>query len=392
MKNRVFTCLLALLLLAGLGLFLLPQRETSAAEKRDLMTNEDLSLNSTFVMDAEKVMKDQFYGRDIITKAYYQLKTLLNRPFSSKGSEGGLSGITYTILNENVIEISDGYLINSVPLFDDAKAYLTTSRGYNVQEFVQHYPDIKTYVYFPTRLEEILDVGDGLNYGPQYRSSFIAQLGDKVTWDELKIENVEDYQECFYKSDFHWNGRGAYRGYSDIIRMIQKDFAIEDPRPVEQEIVYTDYGFHGNIASQVGSLGEEDHIIDLKLKGIGDYDYTVNGVPADLNTTKEDYALNGNNTPYSDFDYYFGDNAFERIFDFHQEDRPNLLIFADSFTNVTQEWIASHFNKTVIIDLRARGEDFDLDAYIRNYDIDILLVTQYYNNLFFNGNMYIPFN
>ena len=92
------------------------------------------------------------------------------------------------------------------------------------------------------------------------------------------------------------------------------------------------------------------------------------------------------------FDYYFGDNAFERIFDFHQEDRPNLLIFADSFTNVTQEWIASHFNKTVIIDLRARGEDFDLDAYIRNYDIDILLVTQYYNNLFFNGNMYIPFN
>ena len=116
----------------------------------------------------------------------------------------------------------------------------------------------------------------------------------------------------------------------------------------------------------------------------------MNGVEKDLWDTKRDYAEHGNDTQYSDFDYYFGDNAFLRIFDFHQEDKPDLLIIGDSFINVTQEWIASHFDKTVIVDLRAREDGFSLKKLIEDYDVDIALVTMYYQNLYFNGNMYIP--
>ncbi|MBQ1508603.1 MAG: hypothetical protein IIZ47_04215 [Erysipelotrichaceae bacterium] len=396
MRNRIFSYLLILFLLAGIGIFALPQREVSAMEKRPLAHNADITMETvrdgSLSVTLENILKDQFYARDTLTSLYYRIKTLLNKPFASAGVDTeGLQDVEFTFLSDNVIEINDGYLINNILLYDDQKAYLATSRGYNVNEAATAYPDIRTYVYFPTRLEEILDVGNDLNYGLNYRNSYLHQLSDAIRTDRLKIETVSDYQTYFQKSDFHWNARGAYQGYCDIINMISRDFDLDPVRPVKEEISYP-YEFHGNISSQVGQLGETDHITDLLLEGIGDYDYTVNGQPVDLHTVKEDYAAHGNTTQYSDFDYYFGDNAFERIFDFHQEDKPNILIFADSFTNVTQEWIASHFNKTVIIDLRAKDESFSLQRYVEDYDIDIFLVTMYYQNLYFNGNMYIPIN
>ena len=388
MRNRLFPIVLILLFLFGAGIFVLPQKENSVMEKRPLAMNKDIRLTS-FLKDSESVLKDQFYARESITKAYYSFKSLLNKPFGSSENGGTLDGIDYVFLNDNVLQIDGSYLLNNILLYDEEKAYLTTSRAYNISEFDKTYPDIKTYVYFPTRLEEILDVGEDLNYGPSYRASFINQLNEKITWDELKIQSVEDYESFFQKSDFHWNAYGAYQGYSDIINMIRKDYDIDEPRKIFEEIAY-DYEYHGNISSQVGMQGEADHITDLKLEGIGDYTYTVNGIEKDLWDTKRDYAEHGNDTQYSDFDYYFGDNAFLRIFDFHQEDKPDLLIIGDSFINVTQEWIASHFNKTVIVDLRAREDGFSLKKLIEDYDIDIALVTMYYQNLYFNGNMYIP--
>lgn len=49
---------------------------------------------------------------------------------------------------------------------------------------------------------------------------------------------------------------------------------------------------------------------------------------------------------YSDYDVYFVANDFERIYDFDQQDKPNVLVFCDSYFNVIQEWFSSHFNKT----------------------------------------------
>ena len=92
---------------------------------------------------------------------------------------------------------------------------------------------------------------------------------------------------------------------------------------------------------------------------------------------------------YSDYDVYFGDNAYERVFKFNQEDKPNVLVFSDSYFNIIQEWFASHFNNTVIIDMRANDGQFNLDYYIEEYDIDIILMSQMYNNLYFNGYMFI---
>ena len=394
MRNRLFTAVLILFFLTGVGIFVLPQREVSVMEKRNLANNHDITLSSLmegrFSNVCEDILKDQFYQRDSLTKTYYQIKILFNAPFaSSSGSDGSLDGVSFRFLSDDVIEINDGYLINNILLYDEAKAYMAASRGYNIDEMDRTYPDVKTYIYFPTRLEEILDVGNDLNYGLRYRETFIRQFNENITWSALQISSVEDHQNFFFKSDHHWNIKGAYQGYTDIVTMIGKDYDIGGPKKVKDEITY-DYEFHGNISSQIGMIGESDHISDYTLEDIGEYTLLANGEPLDLSDVKRDYAQNGNTTQYSDYDLYFGDNYFIRVFDFHQEDRPNILIFGDSFTNAIQEWLASHFNKTVLIDLRGKDDSFSLASYLKEYDIDIILVTLPYNDMFFNGNMYVP--
>lgn len=411
MRNKLLSLLLILLFVLGIGLFVLPQRYESKMEKRLLATNESIVLDNKLSLNIENVLKDQFYFRDFLTHNYFEIKTNLNRAINKfvDGSislvykvKGLLNGggtididndfkndVSMLYLSDDVIEINDGYLINGIVEYNDEQLQLASSRGYNVNEFDKLYPDVKTYIYFPTRLEEMLNSEKENRL--LCRENYLRQLNGNISYSALKIGSVEDHQKYFYKSDEHWKAAGAYQGYVDIIDMISKDYELGPIKEIEKEIVY-DREFKGNISSKIGMVGSSDRLEDYILKDLGEYDYFANGNKIDLNEAKELYAANGNDTVYSDYDLYFGDNYFLREFDFHQDDKPNILIFADSYINTNMSWIASHFNKTLIIDLRAKPNDFNLDYYINEYDIDIALIDFTYNTMYFNGNLYIPIN
>ena len=403
MRNKLLSLLLILLFVLGIGLFILPQRYESKMEKRLLATNESIVLDNKLSLNIENVLKDQFYFRDFLTHNYFEIKTNLNRVINKfvDGSislvykvKGLLNGggtididndfkndVSMLYLSDDVIEINDGYLINGIVEYNDEQLQLASSRGYNVNEFDKLYPDVKTYIYFPTRLEEMLNSEKENRL--LCRENYLRQLNGNISYSALKIGSVEDHQKYFYKSDEHWK--------ADIIDMISKDYELGPIKEIEKEIVY-DREFKGNISSKIGMVGSSDKLEDYILKDLGEYDYFANGNKIDLNEAKELYAANGNDTVYSDYDLYFGDNYFLREFDFHQDDKPNILIFADSYINTNMSWIASHFNKTLIIDLRAKPDDFNLDYYINEYDIDIALIDFTYNTMYFNGNLYIPIN
>ncbi|MBR0462256.1 MAG: hypothetical protein IJJ00_06065 [Erysipelotrichaceae bacterium] len=404
MRNKIFALLLVLNLVLGAGIFILPQKYESQSEKRLLNTNESIKLDAGFSRSVENVLKDQFYFRDRIVRYYYKGRILLNvytekllyipkriyQKLFGKGdsmNNGGSIRTSFTYLAEGVVELDDGYLINGILEYNDDEKYSASSRGYNVNEFALKHPEFRTYVYFPTRTEELLN--SEYEFHPVCQEWFIQQLDPSIKYSSLQINDMQDFENYYFKSDYHWNAYGAYQGYSDIINMISEDYQIGSPKAIKKVIEYP-YNFYGNIANKIDGYGSGDYIIDLELEDISDFDYYVNGEPFDFYAVKETYRDSGNDTVYSDYDLYFGDNFFLREFDFHAEDKPDLLMFADSFSNTNMMWIASHFNKTIIIDLRAKPEDFNLSSFIKDHDIDVALVCYYYNNAYFNGNLYIP--
>ena len=393
MRSKIYFVFIGILLVLGIGVFVCPQKTMSESEKRYLSTNSDISY-SNLDGDVNSLLKDQFYGREYLMKFYYNAKLLFNKVSNKaievvRGIKNGKSVTAdYTYLTDNVIDIGDGYLINNVLVYDEDKYKMACQRGYNLNEVSLAFPDVKMYVYFPTKLEEILQVGD-TNYGLGYRQGFLRELNENITYSSLNITSVDEHKEYFYKTDFHWNGRGAYLGYKDIINMIGQDFDLGEIKEVEEEMVY-DYPWQGGTSGEIAHTGDDDYIIDLKLKDIGEYTYYINDVETEYGSQKEYYKENGNSSEYSDYDIYFGDNSFQKRFEFNDDSKPNILIFCDSMCNVNQEWIASHFNTTLYIDLRANDGTFNLADLIEKYDIDIILDTQIYKNLYFNGNMFIP--
>lgn len=382
MRNKLFYVLFVILFVIGVSEITLPQKHFSKVEKRELKSVKDFNILDD---NLEDILKDQFISRDLVLKEYYKVKLAFNNvPYLLMNIKNNDS-FKYKYLGKNVISINDDYLINDILTYDDEKIEICKSKAFNINEMDLRYPDVNTYVFFPTKLEETIDFKD--NYGAKYRESFLEQLNENISYSELKY--VDDYADYFYKTDFHWNGKGAYEAYKSIINMIGKDFDIGFPKNVKNIKTY-DYKWTGNIASEIGGNWSGENIVDIEVEDIGVYKYYINDKRSDYGKEKNSYQLYGNKTMYSDYDFFYGSNYFEKRFEFNDKTKPNLLVFCDSLSNVNQEWIASHFNTTIYIDLRANDGSFNLDEYINKYNIDIIMVSQHYNNLYFNGYMFIP--
>lgn len=62
-----------------------------------------------------------------------------------------------------------------------------------------------------------------------------------------------------------------------------------------------------------------------------------------------DYTYNRGMNFYA---FAYGNDYGEVVFDFHQPEKPNLLILSNSYSNAINELIAQYFNKTYVVDLR----------------------------------------
>ncbi len=86
--------------------------------------------------------------------------------------------------------------------YNDNQIYSAASRGYNVNEPAIKHPEFKTYVYFPTRPEELLN--SERDYHAILQEEFIKQLNLDITYGKLMINDMQDFKNYYFKSDYHW--------------------------------------------------------------------------------------------------------------------------------------------------------------------------------------------
>jgi hypothetical protein len=94
------------------------------------------------------------------------------------------------------------------------------------------------------------------------------------------------------------------------------------------------------------------------------------------------------------YDYYikfYQGQYSEVIFDYNNAPKKNLLIISDSYIWPIDEVVASHFNKTHLINLRYPPYDknkFDYKEYIKNNNIDEVLFVYGMGTMVLDGNNY----
>lgn len=256
--------------------------------------------------------------------------------------------------------------------------------------------DVGIYVY-SCNVYDTSDLPEDSNLGLEGRRQYLDSFGQGlnsagINFRYLKYDTMEEYKKYFFKTDHHWTIQGAYQGYKDIIGMMS-DSSPQIGTPRNGEFFKVEgVKFRGSIARISSFEKLYDDLWDIKMD-IPPYTLTIGGNPVFNGYSKKEEYLAGNFEPdtfnncYAD---YFHIDTGNTEYDFGNNTGRNLLMFVDSFSNCIDPYIASHYDKTYLIDLRydeyANGQ-FNYNQFIKEHDIDDVLFMMYSDSLLFDNNM-----
>lgn len=377
----VFFCLTGFLLLIGLtcAYFLKPQRDISGAEtlKRFPSFSMESFLEGDFQTELEQAAKDQFLFHDQaielnagINAGIQSIAKKTSALFRGEGFREELVpfGKVYRMYGTD-------WLTNLPYTYDGETAAAYRKKADEINAFAKEHPEIKTYVYYCTRAEDLdwFDTAEGIESYPWYRLLYDS-LEEEVSFDRLKFREFSEYADRMYKTDHHWNNTGAAVGYADILHMMSKDFELGRAKSILRTQDYDNLLWIGSRSRECGCNIKEEA---MDVFAVNEYilpEYTMWFGGREQKIGLKQVYDSGAVNREKGFDQYLNYFGFESdvITLQYEEGEENLLMIGDSFARAVREPLSSHFNTTVFVNFRILGE-VDIEEIIRENEIDAVL-------------------
>ncbi len=224
---------------------------------------------------------------------------------------------------------------------------------------------IDTYIYY---IEKDTD----LNFATNKKTGVYEYLKDNINSNNIynfEINNFDEFSQYFYKTDHHWNYKGSYKAYTELVNILTDD----NPLVAVAEECIND--FSGSKASFSGARYFYKEPFCVYKFEYPNYTITING--EDGKYGNEDYHLNNKNAEVS-YASFYGDDYGEIIIDNNNQSKPNILVIGESYDNAILKLLASHFNKTYSVDLRnyerETGNKFEYTKYLKENNINKVLL------------------
>lgn len=270
----------------------------------------------------------------------------------------------------------------------------------HINDAAQRHADKAFYVYYierdwDSRYDTRWHAG---NY--EFVKKNLTIPGDHIAC--FRVKDFNDHKRYFYRTDHHWQYLGSYKGYKEVFRLLQLDkegeviktpiepnpaYGVPDDCPPELVDGYRPVLMsRGHRETKSRATGTQDKFQGKFYVYIFDFppmhitidgkDKREDGSPMDYGYAEE--VLKKALTVEWSIGYsFYGRDDGEIIFDTGRKDRPNILIFGDSYDNAILKLLAGHFNKTYSIDLRyyekIMGKPFSIDKYMKAHKIDKVL-------------------
>lgn len=264
----------------------------------------------------------------------------------------------------NGILYNDGYLIAETEAFSSETKEGLDSKIQNLNHVIKQLGDIDCYVYYIEKDEDI-------NYITDKKSNFydyiVKRLDKNYHTKKYSVNHLDEYKEFFFKTDHHWNHKGAYAAYSDIVNWMGLGNLISKGNETCSAETFT-----GSRDALIGGnwLFKEPYCV-----------YSYEFAPHNISIKNEAPVLKRNSEELTDdnigYGAYYGWDVGLIQYDFFQESKENLLIIGNSFDNAINELLASHFNHTYNVDLRHYENDmqetFNIYQFVKERKIDKVL-------------------
>lgn len=206
-------------------------------------------------------------------------------------------------------------------------------------------PEIDFYVYLPLFLND-LSYFDITGTSAKYLQLFKEQLDD---FSYTQYDSLEQALSSYYLTDHHWNHIGSKSGYEDIVKLIYGDSI--KPKERINVIDFNEVRFYGYLARRIEYSIDITDTISKNVYELPKMNIYYNKEPQEQYGKLDVYMEKRFSTDRGT-DHYaslYHPREPEIIFEQNNEDLDNILIFADSFSNINRDVLASHFNKTIFI-------------------------------------------
>jgi len=399
--------------------YLIPSLKTDNNENRTLATfrmvihpeKDSIMYRDSPAERLDAALSDQFAYRETVVTRYMKFFNVTeNLVYGIKKYLAGEEDLQYTFqVIGNYVTIEDtGYLTeypSTEPLPEDSLKKHIDQLTY----LHDRYPDMKMYVYYVT---QAYDTSWFDNYIGTTTAGHAREIADAlpayVEFGHLEYRDFEDYKDIHYKTDHHWNHRGAQRGYENIYAMMRDDFEMGKIRvPVSENPVSDtyDFRFRGSYARALGDLYQgsiddfafyeydlpkrETSRIDprtrqeISVETIGLNDEYGRGEI--IKTKNNDHYIQMYGTARDIEGAAYKDSEYPFVIRNSEGNGRNLLIIGDSYSRAIRDLLASHYLLTVYIDYRVLSV-IPVDYVIENYRIDAVLFGS--NTSLWNGDGY----
>ncbi len=379
--NKIFVVFFFVLLWAGLIKTALFQKEINTYENRYANQLPKITVSGfvdkTFQDGAEDAFMDQFplaqTSKKFFNNTSNQFKTDIT------------NAILKNMLHDQYVNLGNMYIFGGshyvfMPIYYKDNRAAFENRIDNINQLVSTFPNVQFYAYY---VEKETDIDFASNRKLNVGDDVLAQINLPDQNKALfRVDNFEQFDQEFFRTDTHWNYLGVHRGYRELLEFLMPE---ETPlEPVSKELVCDE--FSGNKASTNGAEGVWKEPFYAYSYDFPEMRYYVNGNEAD------DYgSQNGFGVEKTGYGAYYGGDEGEIIFENPAGNGEKMLFIGESYDNAILKLIASHTSELYSIDLRnyeaLMGEPFVLAEYLEENDIEKVVLIgnmDYYRGEDFN--------
>ena len=237
-------------------------------------------------------------------------------------------------------------------------------------------PEVTPWVYVCSRLQDAAcfpDIVPGEPSTGPLVEKFFDLLDDGIRYDRLKIDSLDDSINKLFLTDHHWNARGMYEAYRDIVTMMFGEDA--EIRPLGTRYDVEGAEFYGSFARTSGYRAYRDSFFFYDY-GLPEHTLIADR-PCIFSERKATY-LAGKFSRDISADHYVQFYPYAQYLKY-PENRTGrvLLLLGDSYSRGISELLSSAFDEAYIFDYRRIHEIGDYRAYVEEHGITDVLFMQY---------------
>jgi len=353
--------------------FIYPKQTKSETENRYLAPFPEIKIRSLKDLPSglENYYNDHFPFRESFMELFSRTELAL----------GKIKVRDLYITGDYILPIEYLYTENDIKLSaEKANEILTFAEACGKKSAYVALP-YKTYIYnymLPSYLQS--------DYSEQNYINFTKMLKPSIKSCEAfrayKNDSIEDTKTYFFKSDFHWNAKGAGEAFLYILDWLFSENLITEPKPANLSLEYTylDDNYIGDLNRRYSFIFPTKESIPV-FRGNGNtVRYYTSYDSNDYSTDKA--SIQGEALPEGQtYDSVYTKNlGYYKMVNDNSLLDTKVLVIKDSMQNPMTDMFAYVFNTSEIVDIRAL-KDISLYTVIENSDADLVLLMYHQNNV-----------